>query len=180
MTNVPQNNLERWLKLVEQDQLDDLTPDQVAQLERYLNERPAAAQRLAARRPALAPSLPPAAPVPNDAQWNAAWSRIDSRRDADFGRAVDADKAAGRVPCRARPRRVFTLWHGIAAAAACIVLVVSWSVFRTSNGGRAPIQPATHARIDNLEVFGDRTAIVMSAGEDDPFPVIWVMDNEGA
>lgn len=169
--NAP-SDIERLLTLVEHGRLDDLAPAQIAEIERRLNNDPALAERLANRLP-LVDRAARLAPQPSDAEWQRVWNSI-----ADAGA-----HAGAAIPSRIRRRipapRLLGLWRGVAALAACIMLVLTWQALGPSppNG---QVRPALNAQIDSLQVFGDRTGIIVSAGDGEAFAVIWVMDNEGA
>lgn len=171
------NELERLLTLVEYGRLDQLAPAQIAEIERLLNHDPALAERLAGRIPPLdrAARL---APQPSDDGWQRVWNNIaNAAAKAPAGTPAGARTgAAAAVP--PPTHSLVNLWRSAAALAACIILVITWRALGPSLPG-GQVRPALNAQIDSLQVFGDRTGIIVSAGDGEAFPVIWVMDNEG-
>ena len=109
----PTDNLEELLARVRAGRLDELTPEQVAALEAHLDATPAAAERLANVVPEPDPHLSAAVSPPTEDEWNAVWERVES--------ATSAPQSPRRPLSR-----VFRLWSPLAAAAACLLLVVVW------------------------------------------------------
>jgi hypothetical protein len=144
----------------------------VDRLERGLNEEPALAAQLAARRPELGPRLAGALealarrdqPVPQ--RWEQAWQAIDT---------------AATRPRRPTPRpivRNLRYWPGLLAAAACALLAFLWSA-QPAERDEWPMRLATSVEIDNLEVPEGATSFVVSTGGQHSIQVIWVLEDQG-
>ncbi len=152
---------------------DALTPEQVGRLERVLNDEPAVAARLADEKPELGSSLadslvaldqrsPPAPRV-----WQDVWERIDAAAPARMRRVG-----------RAGAPWILRFWKPLAAAAACILLTVFWTL-KPAPPEEWPFELATHVEIDGLEVSEGATSFVVSAGGENAIEVIWVLEDQG-
>jgi hypothetical protein len=161
----PIENFDRLLDRVSAGQLDDLTPEEVAALEAHLNTTPAAAQRLADAVPTPDPRLTFAVPSPSDADWDRVWERIHSA------------EAAPLAP-RHAVRRVFRLWQPLAAAAACLLMIIIWRTMLS------PAKPSWELRLSDdvvvheLDVSGDASAFVAYADDGSGTAVIWVFEED--
>lgn len=156
--------LDRWLGLVADGRLDELSPAQVAEMAQQLDRDPRLAQRLAAVTADVADLAMPLQP-PGPHEWERVWSAIDR------GAAT-----------RPTPRRLLRIGQVVVAAAACILLVLGWRLVQPAPAPAEQwaIVPATDVEVNSLEVFGDRSALVDRTGADGGFTVIWVLDDQGA
>ena len=156
------DNLDELLERVAAGRLDDLTPAQIAALERHLNAVLAAADRLAGVRPPRDPRLeiPVTGPVVDE--WDAVW------------RAIEAGAVAQRLRT---PHRLIRLWQAFAAVAACLALGLLW---RATGAGRqgAAVELSNNVVVHELEVFGDASAYVAYAGDESGRAMIWVLEPE--
>jgi hypothetical protein len=163
--NAPRENLDTLLRAVARGELDQLTPAQVAELEAGLNITPASefAQQLAQPEPALAVALAAAAATDRPAirTWDAMWDRID----------------AATTSSRVAPRnRLLRLWRPLAAVAAGLLFLAAWRVAQPPIVEPWPLQLATDTEIQSLEVYGDATPFVVSAGQNgSAIKVIWML-----
>lgn len=165
------DNLDEALRAVAAGDLDALTPEQVARLERVLNDEPGVAARLAACTPAPEPGLATALQVaeqvalPSAQQWDVTWQRIDAATPLTQRRTHAG--IAGRL---------IRLWQPLVAAAACLMLSVMWRT--TSPAADAwPMQLATDVEIDSLEVPDGMTSLIV-AGSDNSYKLIWILPDE--
>ena len=166
----PHDNLHAALRAVAAGDFDALTPEQVAQLERALNENPQVAALVADAVPApdarLAAGLAELerAALPSDQAWDQAWKRIDA--------------TAARAAARTRQPvagRIIRLWKPLLAAAACIILAAVWRIHQTPQADTGAMQLATNVEIDDLEVGDDATPLIIESGG---VNVIWVLQDE--
>jgi hypothetical protein len=157
--------IERLLTLVREGRLDDLSPEQVAELEAWLCTSPTDEARLADARPPADPWLTAPLPEPAPAEWERVWANVN--------RAADQRKPAHR--------RWVPMWQALTAVAACVLLATSWHVLQPARTDEAwALRPAREVRIDSLELFGDTTVLVDTTAENGGLPVIWVLDMQGA
>ncbi len=147
---------------------DDVSPDEIEQVETHLNECEACANRLNHVTPTADPLLDAEPAEPSAEQWEGAWDRID-------------DSAAAAEATVREPRRL-PMWAGLSAAAVVVAAVGLWQSVGLRNGSDWAMQlaGAGDVQIESLEVFGDATTMVLGAGDDAETPVIWVMEEEGA
>ncbi len=151
------HNLNELLAAVAAGRLDALTPEQVERLAAHLDEDPATATEIGALRPAGSPALAAPVTMPSPRQWQAVWDRIESATPTTRLRPATGHPADG-----ARAARILRIWRPIAAVAACVVLLVSWSL----QGGGAPtprLRPAVGNSVNALEAPGG--AILVSDGD---------------
>jgi len=163
------DSLDAALRAVAAGQWEALTPEQVERLERVLNEEPAVAARLAGRKPELGARLAEVLEVlveqtrPAPRVWQDMWERID---------------AAAPAAVRHGAGRILRLWTPLAAAAACVILVLLWTL-EPSTSEEWPLQLATSVEIDELEVPEGATPMVISTGGENGIDVIWVLEDKG-
>lgn len=162
--------LDELLTRLTEGRLDELTPDQVQALERYLNESVPAAERLWTCKPPPLPGLRRGAPAPGPQDWEHLWQHIEAAAPPPRVRVTQGRAGMTR-------RLTFSLWLGGAAVAACVALGVLWRLAATPSPARAML--ARHVVIDNLETFGDSTPVVVSTDPGEGISVIWVVDNDG-
>jgi hypothetical protein len=161
----PTENFDELLDRVRAGRLDDLTTEQVAALEAHLNGTPAAAGRLADVMPVPDPRLTAAAPLPSAADWDNVWERIDSGK-------------ARRLPARHALGRVFRLWQPLAAAAACLLLLVVWRTMLSPAEPPWQLRLSDEVVVHELEVSGDASAFVAYADDGSGTAVIWVFEED--
>lgn len=155
--NAQPEEVQRLIARVSAGQLDDLSPDEVQLLEVALNEDDALAATLA--------EVPaggdwPGELAPSEAEWQSVWAGVNS------------DSA---------PQRGQGWWlrpMGIAAAVA-LMIGAWWSGPVRSTVDPWQIQPDTDFELVALESGSDEIPFIMT-GDEDEFPVIWVIDSEGA
>lgn len=140
-------------------ELESLSDAQLAELEQRLATDPALAAELADTRPA---ELSPAE-LPTGAEWADVWAGIERGE-------------------RANPRplpRVVRLFPLMSAVAACIGL---FFLLRTTpngaNGSGWEFELAQDVVVHEVEVFGDDSAFVSYAPDDDGPAIIWVFEYE--
>ncbi len=171
--NQPHESLDAALRAAAAGRWDALTPDQVDRLECVLNQEPAVAERLAGQKARPEPHLDQvladldrrAQPTPR--AWQDVWRHIEAA----------APRTAGRRPGALSPR-VVRLWRPLAAAAACLLLTVFWTL-RPSAPEAWPLQLATNVEINELEVSEDATTFVFATGARNDVQVIWVLEDQG-
>lgn len=155
--NAPADEIRQMLARVSAGELDALSPEEIAQLEDALNTDDTLAEQLA--------EVPaggdwPAELTPSAAEWEAVWQGVSTESSH---------------------RRVKGWWlRPLGVAAAVVVLIGVW--WGGSGGSQVDpwqIQPDTAFEIVAIEAGSDATPFIMGGGEDE-FPVIWVIDNEGA
>lgn len=150
-------NLDALLAAAAAGRLEALTPEQVERLAAHLDANPAAAAKVGAMRPAASPSLTTPVVLPTPRQWQEVWDRIEqatstTRRQPESGRSATGTRAA----------RILRIWRPIAAVAACVVLLVSWSL--QSGGTPTPrLRPAVGNSVNALDAPGG--AILVSDGD---------------
>jgi len=155
--NAPADEIRQMLARVSAGELDELSPAEIAQLEVALNEDDTLAAQLA--------EVPaggdwPVQLTPSDTEWEAVWQGVSARTGQ---------------------QRIKGWWlRPLGVAAAVVVLLgVWWSGSQHEAVDPWQIQPDTDFEIVSYEAGSDTTPFIMSGGEDE-FPVIWVIDMEGA
>jgi hypothetical protein len=155
--NAQPNEVQRLIARVSAGQLDDLSPDEVQLLEVALNEDDALAATLA--------EVPaggdwPEALTPTDAEWESVWAGVSSESVSQRGRNG---------------------WLRPVGIAAAVLLLIGawWSGSESESVDPWQIQPDTDFELVALESGSGEIPFVMT-GEEDEFPVIWVIDSEGA
>ncbi len=156
------DNLDQLLDRVAAGRLDDLTPEQVAALETHLNATPAAAERLADMVPEVDLRLGARVSTPTDAEWDEVWQRVDS-------------VALRRDPTARTLGRVIRLWRPLAAAAACLLLMVLWRAAPSSADAAWELRLSDNVIVHELEVFDGSSAFIAYSDEDGS-AVIWVFE----
>lgn len=166
------DNLDQALKALQAGDLDALTPEQMDRLEGLLNSRPQLADtltgRLAAPDARLRAALDDEAADagPSAPEWERAWNRIST----SSGAASTSRRATGRF---------WRLWAPLTAAAACLLMAASWWGSALPAGPQPwPMKLATEVEINELEVYGNATAFVVSAGGESGVGIIWVLEEE--
>lgn len=157
-------NLENLLATVADGRLDELSPDQVAALEEYLDASPDAAARLAAASPNPDPRLSPAAASPTTAEWDAVWDNVES--------------ASSTPNAQSGLQRLIRFWRPLSAAAACALLMLMWRGIPRSDDAAWPIQLSDQVVVHEIEVFGDADAFV-DYGDGGGGAMIWLLEDEG-
>jgi len=160
----PNDNLDHLLDRVVAGRLDELTPEQIDALEGHLSATPAAERRLADVVPEADPRLSAIAPVPTNADWDKVWQRVDSA-------------APTRVPTARAIGRTIRLWQPLAAAAACLLLMVLWRVAPLRTQPPWELQLSGDVVVHELEIFGGDSAFV-AYSDDDGSAVIWVFEED--
>ena len=165
------DKLHAALRAVAAGDLDALTPEQAAQLERALNENPRVAALVADAVPVpderLAAGLAELerGALPSDAAWDQVWARVDA--------------AGARTAARGRhtvAARVLRLWKPLLAAAACLALATVWRLSLKGPADDAwPIQLATNVEIQALDVGDHATPYISTT---DGVDMIWVLPDE--
>ncbi len=168
-----QDKLHAALRAVAAGDFAALTPEQVAELERALNENPPVAALVADAVPKPDASLAAGlaaidqAALPSDAAWDQVWAQVDA-----------ASARAARWTRKSGATRVLRLWRPLLAAAACLVLVAVWRM-QLRSGPSAdeawPVQLATNVEIDALDVGDDATPYIVNT---DGVDMIWVLQGE--
>lgn len=183
MTSNSRDNLEALLRRVEAGELDSLTPEQIDALETFLNESPAAADRLANVRPAPestsalsafpdAPGFGQASiPSPDKAEWDRVWNNIEA--------AEAAPRMAAPVETcnRSVGGRLLKLWPLFMAAAACFAIMLTWHFAAVPASAEWEIRLADQVEVEELNVYGDAIAFVDF--NNDGTAMIWVFEESG-
>jgi hypothetical protein len=173
MTRTP-DNLNAALQAVKAGDLDALTPEQVARLERVLNDELAVAAQLGGQVPkpderwASALDAVERPGGPSDATWERIWTRIDNAAPVSLRQTGQSGAA-----------RILRLWKPLAAAAACLLLAALWRAGTPATVKPWPMELATSVQIDQLEVSEGSTPFVVTTGGENGFDVIWVLQDEG-
>jgi hypothetical protein len=163
------DNLDRLLRAVAVGPADDLSPEELARFEQVLNTDAAIAARVAGERPERDPVLRPALAAleqleqPSVAAWEQTWARIAA-----------AEPVVLRMPRATWMRHVQRYWRPLAAVAAVLCLAVLWQYDAPAATDPWPLQLATNARIDELEVSEGESSFVISIGSDGG-EVIWIL-----
>jgi hypothetical protein len=152
-----QDSLEQALRAVSHGELDALTPEQVARLERVLNDEPAVAQRVGAQVPQREAPLAEAldewdrSAQPSRQEWQNVWARIETAAPA----AVWRNQAGVSA-------RILRFWRPLAAAAACLLLVAGWKLMPAPADELWPMELASNVEISDIEVGEgiDRKSVV--------------------
>jgi hypothetical protein len=145
-----------------------LTPQQAAVLEAHLNTCSPCAARLARSAPAADAWLIPAVGLPSEEDWDHVWEAIDA---ATQTRVQQAWLARGAVQ---------RLWRPLLAAAACILMVVTWRSVPMSETQAWDLRLSEDVVVHEIETFGDLTSLVVHPAEDDGATVVWFLQSEGA
>jgi len=147
---------------------DEITPQVMAEVERHLNECPDCAARLGTAAPGAGDLLHVEARAPSAAEWALVWQRIDGAAQQEAHQ-----RRRHRLGHGMRP------WMGLSAAAALLATAGLWQWHESAGRARWDLRFAGpgEAAIESLEVFGDATAFVLSAGDDGAASIIWVMEN---
>jgi len=170
---VDRDNLNRLRNVAQSGRLDELTPQEMAALEQHLNDDAGAAAPFRDLMPVTDAGLVARAADPTTAQWDAVWQRIESA----------GEQRGGEVrTLRASPRRVFPLYRGIAAVAACVGLLLFWRFgpFGTKVGPAETgwdLQLSASNRILELAMSGNASPTVHY--DDDGIAVIDYHDADG-
>jgi anti-sigma-K factor RskA len=166
------DSLEQALRAVSHGDLDALTPEQVARLERVLNDEPAVARRVGAQVPQPDAPLSEAldeldrSAQPSRQDWQHVWERIESAAPA----AVRRNQAGVSA-------RILRFWRPIAAAAACLLLVGVWKLMPAPADELWPMQLASNVEISDIEVPEGMTSFVVSTSGNNASAIIWVLDD---
>jgi hypothetical protein len=164
------DNLEQALRAVSHGELDALTPEQIARLERVLNDEPAVAQRIGAQVPQRDAPLAGAldemdrSAQPSRQEWQNVWARIESAAPAAIGHSVSA--------------RILRFWRPLTAAAACLLLVAGWKLMPTPANDLWPMQLASNVEISDIEVGDGMTSFVVSTDDEGGSKIIWVLEDQ--
>ncbi len=166
------DNLDRLLRAFARGRADDLSPEELALVERLLNTDAAIAARVADERPERDPALASAlaalqqVELPSAAAWERTWERIAA-----------AEPVVLRLPRAAWLWRAQRYWRPLAAVAAVLCLAVLWQYNVPAAPDAWPLQLATNARIDELEVSEGESSFVISIGGDGG-EVIWILPDQ--
>jgi len=152
------------LSAIARGELDRLTPDQIAHAETALASDPAAEAELAAMQPPKAEAAL-AAPEPTAEMWSAAWQQIEN---------------ATTTRTMPTTRRTWRVINPFIAAAACVLMAVLWNPSERDQAQAAewPVTWTSDVVVEELEVSGDATPIVMRAGTDESISMIWIVLEE--
>lgn len=145
------------LTLVAEGRLDALTDAEMHRLEHALNTNPALADQIGgmtADGGAYAPAQP------TDAEWERVWAGVDTDQQAVTS-----------------PRRLWRIGP-LSVAAALVMMVGLWRLATPATA--LTLTPDDDVEIVSVETFGDDAPFIIAAADDDEFPVIWVIENEGA
>lgn len=159
------NDILADLDAVLNGRLDQLSPEQAARLEAYLNVDRVTAEALAARVATVEPVLRGGVPTPSAVAWERVWAGIDAARTARL-------KAAAQ-------RRVFRIWQPLVAVAASVALLLAWNFTREPGESDWPVTWARDVEINELEVARGSTPLILSGEFDGGIPMIWVLDGAG-
>lgn len=154
------DEIKQMLARVSAGELDELTPQEIDQLEQAINEDDALSAQVA---DISAGTDWPLELTPSDAEWDQVWQGV-----------TVSDQHAGHQP-------VAGWWlRPVGVAAAVVALLGAWSsVPQPSAVDPWLIQPDTDFEIVAFEAGSDATPFIIEGG-DEEFPVVWVIENEGA
>ena len=161
---MPDDKFDELLDHVAAGRLDDLTPDQVTSLDTHLNAAASSSERLADVVPEADSRLSVIAPTPTDAEWDGVWRRIDSATPV-------------REPTPRVIRRTIRFWQPLAAAAACLLLLIVWRLTPVQAPPGWEMRLSDHVIVHEIEIFGDDCVFVAYSDEDGS-AVIWVFEAE--
>jgi hypothetical protein len=145
-----------------------LTPQQAAVLEAHLSACSPCAARLARSAPAADERIAPAVELPSEEDWDHVWEAID---------AATQTRVRHARPARGGVRR---LWRPLLAAAACILMVVTWRSVPMSGTQTWDLKLSEDVVVHEIETFGDLTSLVVYPADGDEATVVWFLENEGA
>jgi hypothetical protein len=167
------DSLEQALRAVSHGDLDALTPEQVARLERVLNDEPAVAQHVGAQVPQCDAPLADAlheldqSAQPSSRDWQNVWERIETAAPAAIVRHETGVSA-----------RILRFWRPLAAAAACLLLVAVWKLLPAPADELWPMELASNVEIGDIEVSEGLTSFVVSTGDEGGSKIIWVLSDQ--
>ncbi len=154
--------LEQLLARLTVEGLDALSPAEVARLEQACED-----EAFAARVGALmTPRAEITVPAPSAAAWDAAWNSIER----SLARSERADVRAAGWTIR--------LWQAVTAAAACMLLVISWRAGLGDANPSSRLKLSTNSQIESIENTPTETAYVADLGDDSGSVMIWFLENE--
>jgi hypothetical protein len=162
------DSLDEGLRAVAAGQLDSLSPELIARLERALAQQPRIADTLRDAALPIEPGLSRAiqafdqSTAPTKAAWGQVWERID--RVGDPGWATTEHFLRG-------------WWRPLLAAAACALLALTWH-FAVPSAQPWPMQLATEVEINEIEVYDGATPFVISTDDGSGLNVIWFLQDE--
>ena len=149
------------------DRYDAITAEKMAAAESHLNECELCRGALAEVRAEPRTPLSDVVEMPTPQTWHRVWDVIDH----------------GAKPAKIAPLRILRFarpWSTFAAAAVVMLMIGLWRVI-PGDDWEFRLAGPNDVEIELLEVFGDSTSMIMSAGgDDDEISIIWVMDDEGA
>ncbi len=152
----PGDDIQICLDAIRRGAWDELNAAQMERLEQRLNTDPELAA-LFAEVPAE-PDLAFDAPTPSDAEWDRMWSAVRPN--------------AGRVRTIGR---IYRMWSGVGAAAACLVMAILWQFGPPTTGivqEQWEIELATNVEVLEISVSGDATSWIDHGGENEA-TIIW-------
>lgn len=137
--------------------LDGLDPAEIDALEQRLNMDAQLAARLAGVTPVAEAELRNVPPV-SDAEWSQVWQTVET---------APTRAAAGR--------RILRLWHTAAAAAACLLLALTWNARQPATPEAWPVTWADSVEIEEVDVTDGGVPFVLSVGTQKSVTMIWVL-----
>lgn len=173
--NIQNRRLQALLERVRDGHLDDLSPNDVTDIETYLNVSPDAAAQLASAPAAPTQQIDADLTMPTADAWEQVWSNIEAA-------TAPAQHQRRPAPSPAQPHRrprIIRLWQGLSAAAACLLAAVAWQIGgEQSSAGNWTIQLSGDVEIHELEVYDDESVFVAYSESGDGSAIIWVYDDD--
>ena len=155
-------DLDKLLARLRDGAIDELSPEEIAALEAHLNAETEFAD-------ALADTVPvPDCPAfdrsgPTAAEWEGVWQSIESAQTQEAGKT--------------RSPRFVRFWQPLFAAAACLMLVITWR-FGASNTPHWNAQLSNDVVVHELEVYDDASSMVAYTGDGSGSAIIWVFEED--
>lgn len=178
--------LEAWLDLAAMGRLDELDPQQVAALEAYLNESPHAAARLGPQPAPAVDRLAGVVKAPRSAEWDAMWAAVEDAAGGAMrvsGPALrlnqdGAGPSAATAPRSGRRPLLLRLVPVMAAAAACVALVLALRIAMPMGEPGLALQLAEHVELNEIDAGDLSVQIEYSQGGG--VDVVHLFNDEGA
>ncbi len=164
---------EPLLTMLADGRMDQLTPEQMDSVAAHVDACPACEARLAGVSSQMPLPSGLAIEAPSTQQWSGVWAAIERA-------AVQPARAVAPGNLRWPVRRIV---QAFTAAAACLLVGLAvWQYVGPSDAAPRLTLDLAHASdvaIESLEVAGDDTSFVVTAGAEDDIPIIWVFEKTG-
>jgi len=174
MTENPNDVVRAALRAMQDGRWEDVPDEMLDDVEAFLNEHPDHAVGDALPNDAAFPNDGPTKlepSLPSEAQWATCLTEIENRLNQTGG-DPRIGKTTSALPGGRR--------SGMIGVAAALLLIVGWQIFGGAETTQAmPLATCDQCIIDSVEVFGDSTTFVVTAGdEESDLAVIWVVEGD--